>query len=184
MMTRFDPQITLLVVALEDELPRDMAAGWTIVYTGVGKVNAAIALGDAIAMRQPKQVVNYGSAGALRPGLAGLHRVTRFLQRDMDVRALGFALGQTPFEDDAEILAGTGGLSCGTGDQFVSAPPELTSDLVDMEVYALAKICQQKAIDFHCFKFISDNADGDAAHDWSQQLAIGAKLFSAEILQQ
>jgi len=53
-----------------------------------------------------------------------------------------------------------------------------------MEVYALAKICQQKAIDFHCFKFISDNADGDAAHDWSQQLAIGAKLFSAEILQQ
>ena len=39
-MTRFDPQITLLVVALENELPRDMAAGWTIVYTGVGKVNA------------------------------------------------------------------------------------------------------------------------------------------------
>ena len=74
-MTRFDPQITLLVVALENELPRDMAAGWTIVYTGVGKVNAAIALGDAIAMRQPKQVVNYGSAGALRPGLARLHRV-------------------------------------------------------------------------------------------------------------
>ena len=100
----------------------------------------------------------------------------------MDVRALGFALGQTAFEDDGEILAGTGGLSCGTGDQFVSAPPELTSDLVDMEAYALAKICKQKAIDFHCFKFISDNADGDAARDWSQQLAIGAKLFSAEIL--
>ena len=174
-MTRFDPQTTLLIVALENELPREMAAGWTIVYTGVGKVNAAIALGDAIAMHQPKQVVNYGSAGALRPGLAGLHRVTRFLQRDMDVRALGFALGQTPFEDDGEILAGT-------GDQFVSAPPELTSDLVDMEAYALAKMCQQKAIDFYCFKFISDNADGDAAHDWSQQLAIGAKLFSAEIL--
>ena len=77
-MTRFDPQTTLLIVALENELPREMAAGWTIVYTGVGKVNAAIALGDAIAMHQPKQVVNYGSAGALRPGLAGLHRVTCF----------------------------------------------------------------------------------------------------------
>ena len=183
-MTRFDPQKTLLIVALEDELPGNMAAGWTIVYTGVGKVNAAIALGDAIVTHQPKHVVNYGSAGALRPGLAGLHQVTRFLQRDMDVRALGFALGQTPFEGDGEILAGTGGLSCGTGDQFVSSPPELTSDLVDMEAYALAKICQQKVIDFQCFKFISDNADGDAAHDWSQQLAIGAKLFSAEILQQ
>ena len=102
----------------------------------------------------------------------------------MDVRALGFALGQTPFENDDEILVGIGGLSCGTGDQFVSSPPELTSDLVDMEAYALARICKQKAIDFYCFKFISDNADGDAAHDWSQQLANGAKLFSAEILQQ
>ena len=183
-MTRFDPQTTLLVVALENELPRDMVAGWTIIYTGVGKVNAAIALCDAIAIHQPKHVVNYGSAGALRPDLAGLHRVTRFLQRDMDVRTLGFALGQTPFEDDGEILAGTGGLSFGTGDQFVSSPPELTSDLVDMEAYALARICKQKAIDFCCFKFISDNADGDAAHDWSQQLANGAKLTSAEILQQ
>ena len=181
-MTRFDPQTTLLIVALEDELPRNIAAGWTIIYSGVGKVNAAIALCDAIVMHQPKHVVNYGSAGALRPGLAGLHQVTRFLQRYMDVRALGFALGQTPFEDDGEIHAAPGGLSCGTGDQFVSTPPELTSDLVDMEAYALAKICQQKAIDFHCFKFISDNADGDAARDWSQQLAIGAKLFSAEIL--
>ena len=145
-----------------------MVAGWTIIYTGVGKVNAAIALCDAIAIHQPKHVVNYGSAGALRPDLIGLHRVTRFLQRDMDVRTLGFALGQTPFEDDGEILAGTGGLSCGTGDQFVSSPPELTSDLVDMEAYALARICKQKAIDFYCFKFISDNVDGDAAHDWSQ----------------
>ena len=183
-MTRFDPQTTLLIVALEDELPRDMATGWTIAYTGVGKLNAAITLGDAIAVHRPTHVVNYGSAGALRPGLVGLHRVTRFLQRDMDVRALGFALGQTPFEDADEILAGAGGLSCGTGDQFVSAPPELTSDLVDMEAYALAKICQQKAIDFHCFKFISDNADGDAAQDWSQQLAIGAELFCTEILHQ
>ena len=181
-MIRFDPQTTLLVVALENELPRDMVAGWTIIYTGVGKVNAAIALCDAIAIHQPKHVVNYGSAGALRPDLIGLHRVTRFLQRDMDVRTLGFALGQTPFEDDGEILAGAGGLSCGTGDQFVSSPPELTSDLVDMEAYALARICKQKAIDFYCFKFISDNADSDAAHDWSQQLAIDAKLFSAKIL--
>ena len=183
-MTRFNPQTTLLVVALENELPRDMVVGWTVIYTGVGKVNAAIALCDAIAIHQPKHVVNYGSAGALRPDLAGLHRVTRFLQRDMDVRTLGFALGQTPFENDGEILAGTGGLSCGTGDQFVSSPPELTSDLVDMEAYALARICKQKAIDFHSFKFSSSTADGDAAHDWSQQLAKGAKLFSAEILQQ
>ena len=49
-MTSFDPQTTLLVVALENELPRDMVAGWTIIYKGVGKVNAAIALRDAITL--------------------------------------------------------------------------------------------------------------------------------------
>ena len=75
------------------------------------------------------------------------------------------------------------GLSCGTGDSFVSVPPEMSSDLVDMEAYALAKICRQKAVEFHCFKFISDNANGDAADDWTQKLALGAELFSNEVLE-
>jgi len=181
-MTKFDPRTTLLVVALESELPRDLLAGWQIVYSGVGKVNAAITLCDALASSSPKTVVNYGSAGALRTGLSGLYRVTRFQQRDMDVRALGFSLGQTPFEEDMIIDLDGDGLSCGTGDNFVSTPPEMNSDLVDMEAYALAKICRQKAVEFHCFKFISDNANNDAANDWMQKLALGAKLFSNEVL--
>ena len=40
-MTSFDPQTPLLIVALEDELQRDMTVGWTITYTGVCRVNAA-----------------------------------------------------------------------------------------------------------------------------------------------
>jgi len=181
-MTSFDPATTLLVVALEDELPADMVPGWRIIYTGVGKINAAVALAAAVDKYQPLQVLNYGSAGALRPGLVGVHEVTRFYQRDMDVRALGFALGQTPFEDGTCIDLGRDGLSCGTGDQFVSAPPELDTDLVDMEAFALAKICRQQARDFHCFKYISDKADDAAATDWSQSLAIGARLFCDQIL--
>ena len=73
-------------------------------------------------------------------------------------------------------------MSCGTGDNFVSETPEMKSDLVDMEAYALAKICRQKAVEFHCFKFVSDNANSDAANDWSQKLAFGARLFSNEVL--
>ena len=183
-MTKFDPRKTLLVVALENELPRNLAAGWQIVYSGVGKVNAAITLCDALASYKPKKVVNYGSAGALRTGLSGLYRVTRFQQRDMDARALGFSLGQTPFEDDVIIDLDGDGLSCGTGDNFVNAPPEMSSDLVDMEAYALAKICKQKAVEFHCFKFISDNANGNAANDWIQQLELGARLFCEKVLEE
>ena len=73
-------------------------------------------------------------------------------------------------------------MSCGTGDNFVSVRPEMNSDLVDMEAYALAKICRQKAVEFHCFKFISDNANSDAAIDWIQQLELGARLFSEKVL--
>ena len=182
MMTNFDPKTTLLIVAVENELPRDLVAGWQIVYSGVGKVNAAITLCDSLVVYQPKRVINYGSAGSLRTDLSGLHRVTRFQQRDMDARALGFVLGQTPFEDNVIIDHGGKGLCCGTGDNFVSVAPEMDSDLVDMEAYVFAKICKQKSVEFHCFKFVSDNADSDAAIDWGQKLALGARLFSDKIL--
>ena len=35
---------TLLIVAFEQELPTTGLADWTILYVGVGKVNAAIVL--------------------------------------------------------------------------------------------------------------------------------------------
>ena len=55
-MIRLNPTTTLLVVALEDELPRDLAAGWQIVYSGVGKVNAAITLCDALVSYSPNRL--------------------------------------------------------------------------------------------------------------------------------
>jgi len=182
MMYKFDPNTTLLVVALESELPPALTTGWRVVYSGVGKINAAVALAEALTTHDVKNVINFGSAGSLRSYLFGIQEVTRFVQRDMDVRALGFALGQTPFEDDWMIDLGRPGLCCGTGDNFVSAAPELDSDLVDMEAFALAKICQDKLIDFYCFKFVSDNANDSAADDWSKRLAFGAQLFADNFL--
>ena len=88
------------------------------------------------------RVVNFGTAGSLRPELAGqLLRVNRMLQRDMDGRPLA-ALGDTPFEEGPAagvIDLGGDGVSLSTGDNFVTAPPDLASDIVDMEGYA---ICQ------------------------------------------
>ena len=95
----------------------------------------------------------------------------------MDVRGLGFALGQTPFEDNAPHDFGRRGLTCGTGDQFVTAPPELSTDLVDMEAYALAKSARDHQIDFYCFKYISDQADDAATTSWQDNVQKGAALF-------
>ena len=50
-------------------------------------------------------------------------------------------------------------------------------DLVDMEAYAIAKVCKLENIGFRCFKFISDNADEDANIDWNENLKLGANAF-------
>ena len=100
----------------------------------------------------------------------------------MDARGLGFNLGETPFDDEQTICFDREGLSCGTGDSFVMSPPELKTDVVDMEAYALAKYAHRQGINFRCYKYISDNADGEAAADWSAEVRKGAEAFINQVL--
>jgi adenosylhomocysteine nucleosidase len=51
-------------------------------------------------------------------------------------------------------------------------------DVVDMEAYAIAKVCKLENIEFKCFKYISDNADQNASNDWNTNLILGAKAFA------
>ena len=51
-------------------------------------------------------------------------------------------------------------------------------DVVDMEAYAIAKVCKLENIEFKCFKYISDNADKNANNDWKANLALGVKAFA------
>lgn len=73
-------------------------------FTGIGKVNAAIALTKAIATRRPVLIVNLGSAGSQRHGKGEVVCCTRFVQRDMDVTPLGFDRYQTPLSDIPVVL--------------------------------------------------------------------------------
>ena len=59
-----------------------------------------------------KTIINYGTAGAVG-NLSGLIEPTGFVDRDMDVRPLGFELGQTPFEEGIRI--GHRGIIVGSG---------------------------------------------------------------------
>jgi adenosylhomocysteine nucleosidase len=96
----------------------------------------------------------------------------------MDVRGLNFALGETPFDSIKEIIISKNGSSCGTGDSFVNKKIDMKIDVVDMEAYAIAKVCMLENIKFRCFKYISDNADKNANIDWNKNLTLGAKAFS------
>lgn len=174
-----DPTTSVILVALEAELPQDFLPNWRIIYTGVGKVNAALAAKQVIERHRPSHMYNFGTAGGLTADLHGLVQVRALYQRDMDVRGLGVPLGQTPFEEDDPIVIAEGGVTCGTGDSFVQSTPELVTDIVDMEAYAIAKACKRAGIPMTCLKYISDNAN-DAAHtDWRENMAKGAAAFAA-----
>jgi adenosylhomocysteine nucleosidase len=164
----------IFVAALKEETPELNYFN----YTGVGKINASYNLVKLINKFKPIEVINYGTAGTLKTGISGLIECTKFYQRDMDVRSLmDIELGQTPFDNIGYIENNPKGYSCGSGDNFVNKKIELDVDVVDMEAYALAKICKLENIKFRCFKFISDNADQNAKNDWIENCSLGAKLF-------
>lgn len=179
---QFNKQDTLILVALESELPRANIPQWNIQYIGVGKVNAALAVCRFSQEFKPKVILNFGTAGALREDLTGLVEATSFYQRDMDARPMGFSLGQTPFEDDNCIAFDRPGVSCGSGDSFVTSAPELMTDIVDMEAFALAKFAVQTGIDFRCFKYISDAADSEAPKSWKENVISSSELFIKDLL--
>ena len=171
----------LILVAVEAELSQKDLPDLQIHYTGVGKINASIKTSEIIKDYSPTQIINYGTAGSLNKNLKGLVEVNQFFQRDMDASPLGFKVGQTPFDDIEEIKFGNRGCSCGTGDSFLTQTPKLKTDIVDMEAYAIAKICYLKNINFRCFKYISDYADGSANDDWIKNVSLGKKLFIKKI---
>lgn len=157
-----------------------------IVHTGIGKVNAAIKLYEAILKYQPDHIINYGTAGSIcTTKHAGLYKVDTFVQRDMDVRGLGFERGVTPFGNDA--LPTATGVVLGTGDSFVTNTEKdleglaIEIDLIDMEAYALKAVCEHHQLPFTCYKYVTDTADDDSADAWRENVAKGAALF-AELL--
>ena len=96
----------------------------------------------------------------------------------MDARPLGIPLGATPFETGTErFTLSDSPLICGTADRFVTSAPELACDLVDMELYALAKIAEREQIPLKSFKFISDNANDSSQQDWKNSLPDSASGF-------
>ena len=168
----------LFVAALKEETD-----GLNYFYhVGVGKINATYNLIKLIQKHKPLKIINYGTAGSLKKKLSGIVECTKFYQRDMDVRGLlDLKLGQTPFDNINEIINSEEGYSCGSGDSFVNKKIEMDVDLVDMEAYALAKVCKLEGIDFRCFKYITDNANDNAPSDWIDNCKKGAKLFQIKI---
>jgi adenosylhomocysteine nucleosidase len=180
----------LVVMALPQE-SRGLIerAGAEVLYTGVGKVNAAASLARRLAELRcsgamPPRVVNLGTAGSRSVRAHTLVACNRFAQRDMDVSGMGFERGVTPFDPTPAILefaplfTALPQLTCSTADSFATHLHDIGGDVVDMEAFALARVCLAERLPFGCAKYVTDGADSDSATHWEAALDAAAHSFA------
>ena len=180
---------TLIVMALQAESAGVFEdAGIPVIYCGVGKVNAAAALMRALCRYVNRDeplplVLNFGTAGSRVHGSGALVACHEFVQRDMDVRGLGFALGVTPFDHTPPslvfepVFTHLPAAICGSGDSFATVDGDAAGEVLDMEAYALAKVCWLEGAKFGCVKYVTDGADHAAADDWQSNVHKAANDF-------
>ncbi len=98
-MGRDTPAIVVAMALPAESAGRFEKHGIEVLYTGVGKVNAAIVLTRRLARfrregRGPPLVVNFGTAGGVGIPPRTLVACRRFVDRDMDVGGARFRAGR------------------------------------------------------------------------------------------
>lgn len=172
----------VLVVAATREEARYVPDGVPLLVTGLGKVAAASAmagwLGAATPLPPDFEVVNIGTAGALRDGISGLHLPGRVINHDISAELL---TGMGVKVDDSIDIEGGSDIVLATGDVFVADPVARDAlaqraSLVDMEGFAVAWACRKAAVRVRLIKHVSDNADS-AALSWPELVDASARAL-------
>jgi adenosylhomocysteine nucleosidase len=163
--------------------------GWAreVRILGVGKVNAAVATAASLAAGTVDEAVLVGTAGALRPGLVGVHEVLEVHQHDLDVAAIAALTGQHVAEVHRTVLVPRPGVPTArivTGDVFVEDEAvrdrlATVADLVDMESFAFATACERAGVPWRIAKCVSDDASVTSRDDWLANVRRAAAELAA-----
>lgn len=157
-----------------------------LLVTGVGTMACAISLTSLLAEaraegRVPSRLINFGTAGALKDGLAGIYEISSVYQYDFDSDKISQITGK-PWPNRLELTA-LGGFSVAelaTGDRFVSdsalrAELAQHADLAEMEGYAVARVGAHFDVPVTLLKQVSDGADELAPKNWTLAAEEGAQ---------
>ncbi|PJI44696.1 MAG: 5'-methylthioadenosine/S-adenosylhomocysteine nucleosidase [Rhizobium sp.] len=176
----------LFVMAVEAEYGSFLRSRIEPLMTGVGPVEAAIALTRTLAKleqenERPDLVVSLGSAGSARLEQTEIYQASSVSYRDMDASPLGFEKGRTPFLDlPAELelplrIPGVPTASLSTGANIVSGPAyeAIDADMVDMETFAVLRTCHAFNLPLIGLRGISDGKQ-ELKHvdDWKEYLHV------------
>lgn len=180
---------TIIVAALESEYFVEDGLMQNLYYTGIGKINSSRMVTQLILQQKPQLIINLGTAGCLQEELlGGVFAIRDVVERDMMAEPLS-PRGEVPFSEQPTIYTSSfGHLRCGTGDSFVTVQDEWLFEnninLVDMELFAIAKICHHYGVEWRSIKFASDMANEEAGKHWNESVRmtktkIGEALQSA-----
>lgn len=158
-------------------------------YSGIGKVNSAIASQNLITNFKLKTLINIGTAGALSKVLKvnDLVFCEKFFSYDVDLTAFNYKIGQIPREKDnffsfeksktfLKIINKNfeiKNVNVASGDSFITNKNYVNYvmfkkekiDVIDMESWSVANVCNKNKIYFVSFKVISDLINKPSSED-------------------
>ncbi len=180
------------VMAADQEYGPALKARFTPLITGVGPVEAAVQLTAVLATADPLPdlVVSLGSAGSRELEQTDVYQATSVSYRDMDASPLGFEKGATPFLDLPVVVEmpvqvpGIPGATLSTGANIVSgaAYDDIDAQMVDMESFAVLRVCHHFDVPLIGLRGISDGKD-ELRHvdDWTEYLHIIDEKLAAAV---
>jgi len=175
----------LFVMAVDAEYGPHLKARFTPLLTGVGPIEAGIAMGAALHSLEardslPDLVVSLGSAGSRRCPLGEIFQIASVSWRDMDATRLGFPKGVTPMVDhpvDIPLVTplplplarlSTGANVVG-GEDYAG----IDADMVDMESFAIARACARYDVPLMGLRGVSDGpGELDHINRWMELLGL------------
>ncbi|MEM9677520.1 MAG: 5'-methylthioadenosine/S-adenosylhomocysteine nucleosidase [Pseudomonadota bacterium] len=176
----------LYVMATDAEYGEHLRARIDPFICGVGPVeaasNLAVAMASAdLATDKVDVVVSLGSAGSNRLQQGHVYQIEGVSYRDMDASAFGFRKGATPFLEEPIMIpvealipdVPTATLSTGANVVSGDAYAAIEQDMVDMESFAVLRVCQQMGCRFVGLRGVSDGAEPVAElADWTRYLHV------------
>jgi len=185
-----------ILVAMDQEIPPSTLKELGlqhIAIIGVGKVNASIGAMQLLhAQPQLEILINVGTAGAVHKTVGEVLRCSNFIQRDFELPFPELAHYNQPISFQSSLSNKYPHLTnhhhtCSTGDNFVHLDTHHAQiahpfDCLEMEAYAIAKVCQLQQKQFLALKYISDNSDNASKDDWAESLQGKAKSALSEEL--
>lgn len=159
-----------------------------ILRTGIGKTKSAFKLTQSILEDRPDLVLNIGTAGSLSHDVGNVFIVREFVDRDYEATKLPgikytidglFLISDLPILLTQVKQYDRLGV-CSTGDTFVTESSSHHIDVVDMEAYAQAYVCQQLKVPFLSVKYVTDKIGENSITHWEDKLSdarIGLKAW-------